>query len=83
MKDKTKFGHNRDIVYHGTCPETDCSENYIGETARRISESVKDNTGKDVHSHFFKRAIKSRHEVLDISNYSIIGKEYGNNTRKR
>ena len=41
VKDKTKFEHNHDIVYHGICPETDCSENYIGETARRISERVK------------------------------------------
>ena len=25
VKDKTKFEHNHNIVYHGTCPETDCS----------------------------------------------------------
>ena len=33
VKDKKKFEHNHDIVCHGTSPETDCSENYIGETA--------------------------------------------------
>ena len=38
LKDKTKFEHNHDIVYQCTCPETDCSENYIGGTTRRISE---------------------------------------------
>ena len=74
VKDKTKFEHNHDIVYHGICPETDCSENYIGETARRISERVKDHTGKDVHWHLFKHAVESGHEVLDVTNYSIIGK---------
>ena len=60
-----------------------CSENYIRETARRISERVKDHTGKDVHSHLFKHAVESGHEVLDVTNYSIIGKEYGNNVKKR
>ena len=83
VKDKTKFEHNHDIVYHGICPETDCSENYIGETARRISERVKDHTGKDVHSHLFKHAVESGHEVLDVTNYSIIGKGYGINIKKR
>ena len=82
VKDKTKFEHNHDIVYHGTCPETDCPENYIGETARRISERVKDHTGKDVHSHLFKLAVESGHEVLDVTNYCIIEKEYRSNTGK-
>ena len=47
--DKTKFEHNHDIVYHGTCLETGCPENYIVVAARRISEWVKDHSGKDVH----------------------------------
>ena len=83
VKDKTKFEHNHDIIYHGICPETDCSENYIGETARRISERVKDHAGKDVHSHLFKHAVESGHKVLDVTNYSIIGKGYGNNIKRR
>ena len=40
VNDKAKFKHNHDTVYHGTCPETDCPENYIGETAQRISDRV-------------------------------------------
>ena len=83
VKDKTKFEHNHDIVYRGICPETDCSENYLGETARRISERVKDHTVKDVHSHLFKHAVESGHKVLDVTNYSIIGKWYENNIKKR
>ena len=82
VKNKTKFEFNRDIVCHGTCPETDCCENYIWETTRRISERAKDHTGKDVHSHFFKQAVERGREVLDVPNYSIIGKGHGNNTRK-
>ena len=33
VKYKTKFEHNHDVVYHGTCLETDGPENYIGQTA--------------------------------------------------
>ena len=53
VKEKTKFEHNHNIVCHCTCPETYCLEKYIGETARRISERVKNHIGKDVHSTFF------------------------------
>ena len=59
------------------------SENYIWETARRISERVKDHTGKDVHSYLFKHAVESGHELLDVTNYSIITKGHGDNIRKR
>ena len=47
--DKTKFERNHNLFYDGTCLETGCPENYIVETAQRISEWVKDHTGKDVH----------------------------------
>ena len=64
------------------CLETDCPENDIVEIAPRISERVKNRPGKDVHSHLFKHAIKSGHEVLDVTNYSTIRKGYRNNTKK-
>ena len=31
IKDKTKFEHRHDVIYLGTCPETTCNDNYIGE----------------------------------------------------
>ena len=36
-----------------------------------------------LHSHIFKHTVESGHKVLNVTNYSIIGKEYRNNTRKR
>ena len=42
IKDLTKFEHKYDIVYLGTCPEDNCSDNYIGESGRRISERIID-----------------------------------------
>ena len=38
MKGGTIFTHNHDIIYHGNCPENGFSDNYVGDTARRISE---------------------------------------------
>ena len=36
-----------------------------------------------MHSYLFKYTVESGHKVLNVTNYSIIGKEYRNNTRKR
>ena len=72
--------HNHDIVYHGTCPEIDCSENYVGETARRISERVKVHTGKDVHSDLFKHAVESGHAIVDMMLPAIVVLEKGIHT---
>ena len=37
IKDQTKSTHKHDIIYLGTCPEDNCSDNYMGESARQIS----------------------------------------------
>ena len=31
INEKTKFEHRHDVIYLGTCPETTCNDNYIGE----------------------------------------------------
>ena len=43
MKDRTKH----DIIYFGKCPEQNCTDNYLGESARRISERIIDYGGRD------------------------------------
>lgn len=63
-------------------PKNDCPENYIGDTAWRILERVKYHAGKDVYSYLCRHAIESKYEVLDVTNYIIIGKGSRNNTRK-
>ena len=55
------------------CPENDCPYNYIGETARGISERVLNHTGKDINSHLYKHSIEIGHQNLDISDCRIIG----------
>ena len=83
VKNRTIFSHNHDIIYHVNCPENDCPYNYIGETVIRISERVLDSTGKDINSHLYKYSIETGHQSLEISDYRIIGNEYGNNWKKQ
>ena len=57
INDKTVKEHQHDIVYYVKCPESQSSENYIGETARRLSERVLDHNGRDAISRLVKHAI--------------------------
>ena len=38
IKDKTKFPHKHDLVYHAKCAEESCNDDYVGGTARRTFE---------------------------------------------
>ena len=29
VKDRTVFSHNHDIIYHDSCPENGCPDNYV------------------------------------------------------
>ena len=40
VKDSNKFEHKHDVIYFGKCPEQNCTDNYIGESTRRISERI-------------------------------------------
>ena len=51
IKDKTKFEYNHDVVYLGTCPENNCSDNHVGESAHHISERIIDHSGRGQNSH--------------------------------
>ena len=82
VKDRFTFSHIYYIIYHDNCPENGCPDNYIGETARTISERVLDYTGKDVNSHLYKHFTETGHQTSEISDYRIIGIGYGNNWKK-
>ena len=64
VKGRAIFSHNHDITYHGNCPENGCPDNYVGQTARRVSERVLDHTGKDINSYLYKHAIETGHQTL-------------------
>ena len=42
------------------CPDPTCKSTYIGETARRLEERVKDHTGRDHNSHLLKHSHRNR-----------------------
>ena len=73
VKNRTIFSHNHNIIYHGSCPENVCPNNYVRETARRIYQRMLDHTGKDINSHLYKHSIETGHQTLEISDSRIIG----------
>ena len=51
ITNKTNFEHQHDPIYHVNCPIPTCEDNYIGETACRTHERIKDHNGRDLKSH--------------------------------
>ena len=83
IKDQTKLEHNNDLSYLVKCPEKTCSENYLGETARRINERVLEHAGKDKKSHMLQHTLQSGHPSVSLNEFKILGKGFNNNRVKR
>ena len=79
VKDKTEFKHSHNLVYEVTCPDPECQAKYIGETARRINERVKDHSGRDHASYVLKHSLENNHPTVTLNDFKIIG----NNPRNR
>ena len=69
IKNDTNKQHKHDLVYFSRCPSTGCTDSYIGETARRLSERVMDHTGRDTKSHIFRHSLNSNHGTVNIENF--------------
>ena len=82
-KDKIDFEHNHDLIYHTKCPEPTCIDDYVGESARRITERIKDHSGRDHTSHVLKHSIEKSHKNINIIDFKTIYKDFHNNKRKR
>ena len=83
IKDKTKFEHQHDLVYYVKCTEPSCRDNYVGETGRRITETIKDYSGRDHASHMVKYNIETSHTDVNTANLKINDMNFSNNKRKR
>ena len=83
VKDKTPFEEQHDLLYRAVCATNNCTEDYVGETARRIVERAKDHNGRDQHSHLVKHAIENNHLPVVKGDFTILDSGYRNNTRKR
>ena len=58
-KDRTKFERRRDIIYKVKCSTENCSDDYIGESARRIIERVKDH-GEEIPNYIFLNIVMKK-----------------------
>ena len=75
VKDKIDFEHNHDLIYHAKCPEPTCIDDYMRESARRITERIKDHNGRDHTSQVWNHSIEKSHK-------NVIDKNFHNNKRK-
>ena len=58
VKDKVDFEHNHNLIYHMECPEQGCISDFVGESARRMTERTKDHSCRDHISHVLKHSIE-------------------------
>ena len=82
-KDGTKFEHQHNIIYQVKRSAENCSDNYIGESERRIIEGVKDHGGRDTKSHVLKQSSEKKHVEVTQEEFKIIGSNFKNNRLKR
>ena len=54
------------------CPEPTCNASYIGETARRLDQRVKEYGGKDNNSYIFRHSVDAGLAMVESNNFKII-----------
>ena len=83
MEDKKPFEEEHDLLYRAVCATNNCTEDYVGETARHIVERAKDHNGRDQHSDLVKCAIENNHLPVVKDDFTKLKSGYRNNTHKR
>ena len=83
IKYRTKCEHKQDGIYWGKCPEQNSADNYLGESARKISERIIDHGGRDKKAHLFKHAVVNEDHNANCDDFKIIGSGFRNNMFKR
>ena len=78
IKDKRNEKPKHDFIYYTKLTEASCTEEYFGETGRRVIERVPDHAGKDKQSHLLKH-----HRRFDLSNMIINDSSFYGNKFKR
>ena len=84
IKDRKKFDHENDLVYHVKVPEELCTDDCIGESGRWVmKEWVKYHNGRDKSSNMLRHSIKKNHAKVTVNDFKVIGGNYRNNEQKR
>ena len=72
IKDQINLVHNNDLIYLVKGHEKTWSENYLGETARRINERVLQHAAKDKKSHILRHSLQSGHPSVSLNEFKIL-----------
>ena len=64
------------------CSAENCSDDYVGELARRIIERVKDHGERDTKSHVLKHSSEKEHIEVTQEDFKIICSNFKNNRLK-
>ena len=83
VKDKIDFENNHDLIYHKKSPESTCIDDYVGESDCRITERIKDHSGRDHTSNIWKHSMEKSHKNVNTIDLEIIDKNFHNNKEKR
>ena len=75
--------HKHDLLQNAKCAQESCNDDYVGETARRISKRVLDHSARDKNSHILKHQIEKEHPCPQFENFKVISSGFRKNTQKR
>ena len=65
------------------CSAENCSDDYVGESARRIIERAKDHGERDTKSHVLKHSSEKEHIEVTQEVFKIIVSNFKNSRLKR
>ena len=65
------------------CPEPTCIDGYVGESARQITERIKDHNGRDHKSQVWNYSIERSHKIVNTIDFEITNKNFHNDKRKQ
>ena len=74
---------SHDLIHYQRFTEPTCTNDYVGETCRRIIKRTADQAGIDKQSHLLKHALTRNHGHVDLGNMKkIIDSSFHNNKLK-
>ena len=83
IKDKTKYEHTHNVVYHAKCPNKKCTSHYGGQTKCRIGKRTSQHRSTDKNSHILKHTKETKHKQVNICDFKILGKGYKSDFKRR
>ena len=83
IKDKMKFKHMHNIVYHRKCHDKSCNSHCRGQTKCRIEKQVIQHNRTDINSNLQKHANEVRHERVWLEDFKVLGSGYSSDFKRK